>query len=312
MKPNILFMGTPAFAVPSLNILTGHGYPIVGVVTQPDKPRGRGRKVVAPPVKDCAAALNIPVYQPDRVRDEGFLETFRGLAPDMVVLVAFGQILPLEIIAFPPLGCINVHPSLLPKYRGAAPMNWAIIEGETTTGVTIMHMDEGLDSGDMLLQEETAIGDHETFDHLHDRLSEMGARLLVQTLEGIVDGSAVRTPQDPSLVTMAPKITGETSRIDWERPAGEIVNLIRGLSSLPGAHTQFRGKKLKIFAASLDATGAGETPGALFSREKEGTIGVAAQDGVVLIEELQLAGKKRMKAGDFLRGYRISPGDCLE
>lgn len=305
-------MGTPAFAIPSLQLLIEHYYPVVGVVTQPDRPRGRGRKLVSPPVKEYAATLNIPIYQPDRVRDEEFLETFRVLSPDMVVLVAFGQILPGEIIAYPPLGCINVHPSLLPKYRGAAPMNWAIIEGEDTTGVTIMHMDEGLDSGDILIQEETAIGDGETFDHLHDRLSAMGARLLVRAVEDITEGRAVRTPQDSSLVTMAPKITRETSRIDWKRPAQEIVNLIRGLSSTPGAYAMFKGKKLKIFMASGDTLPPEEVAGTVSPLEKEGKIRVATGNGYVYIEELQLEGKKRMKSGAFLRGYQLSPGDLLE
>ncbi len=305
-------MGTPAFAIPSLKILIEHDFSIAGVVTQPDRPKGRGRKLVAPPVKDYAATLNIPLYQPDRVRDESFLEIFKEISPEMVVLVAFGQILPREIVEFPPLGCVNVHPSLLPKYRGPAPMNWTIIGGEERTGVTIMRIDEGMDSGDVLLQEETEIGDSETFDHLHDRLSEMGAQLLFKAVEGISAGTITRKPQDSSLLSVAPKITRATSRIDWKRPAREIVNLIRGLSSIPGAYTLFKGKKVKIFDASWEEMPTTGVPGALSPLKKEGKIRVAAKDGYVYIEELQLEGKKRMKTGDFLRGYQISPGDLLE
>ena len=305
-------MGTPEFAIPSLKILIDNDYPIIGVVTQPDRPRGRGRRLVAPPVKDYAAVLNIPIYQPDRVRDEFFLDAFRKISPAMVVLVAFGQILPGEIIEFPPLGCVNVHPSMLPKYRGAAPMNWTLIRGEEKTGVTIMRIDEGMDSGDIFLQKETAIDAAETFDQLHDRLSEMGAQLLLRAVEKIADGTVIRTPQDSSLVTMAPKITRETSRIDWKIPARKIVNLIRGLSSTPGAYALFKGKKLKIFAASGEGMPTTGAPGELSPLKKEGKIRVTAGDGYVYIEELQLEGKKRMKTGDFLRGYKISPGDLLE
>jgi len=312
MKPRILFMGTPAFAIPSLKILLEHEYPVLGVVTQPDRPRGRGRKLVALPVKDYATTLNIPIYQPERVRDEKFLETFREISPAMVVLVAFGQILPREIIEFPPLGCVNVHPSMLPKYRGPAPMNWAIIRGEEKTGVTIMRIDEGMDSGDIFLQEETALGAAETFDQLHNRLSEMGAQLLLKAVEGISAGIITRTPQDSSLVTMAPKITRETGRIDWKAPAREIVNLIRGLSSTPGAYAFFKGKKLKIFAAAGEEIPTTGVPGELSALKKKGKLRVTAGDGYVFMEELQIEGKKRMKAGDFLRGYSISPGDLLE
>lgn len=305
-------MGTPAFALPSLKILTENNYPVIGVITQPDRPKGRGRKLVAPPVKNYADTRNIPTYQPERVRDETFLERFKKLSPDMVVLVAFGQILPGKIIEFPALGCINVHPSLLPQYRGAAPINWTLMRGEGKTGVTIMLMDEGMDSGDILLQEETAIDPVETFDHLHDRLSNIGARLLLRAVEGIIAGTITKTPQDSSLVTMAPKITGEISRIDWKRSARETVNLIRGLSSTPGAHTSLRGKKLKIFNASQQETSPTGVPGELSVLKKEQKLRVATKDGYVYIEELQIEGKKRMKVEDFLRGYHILPGDILE
>src|SRR5512139_465313 len=205
-KPRILFMGTPEFAVPSLDLLVEKAWPVIGVVTQPDRPKGRRQRLVASPVKEAAGRHGLTVYQPEKVRAPEFLEIFRAIAPDMVVLVAFGQILPKEIIDGPPLGCINVHPSLLPKFRGAAPMNWALIRGEAKTGISIMRMDEGVDSGDILLQEETAIEPGETYDHLHDRLAVMGAQCLMRATEGMAEGSVRRVPQDHSLATLAPRI----------------------------------------------------------------------------------------------------------
>ena len=215
-KPRIIFMGTPAFALPALELLHTRQYPIITVVTQPDRPQGRGQKEVAPPVKVLAQRLGLPVLQPQKVKDSSFLEIFSGLNPDMVVVAAFGQILPKAIIDFPRLGCLNIHPSLLPKYRGAAPLNWSIIRGETKTGVTIMLMDEGMDSGDILLQQESPLGADETVGQLHDRLAIEGANLLVKTIENICDGTSVRKAQDASLVTFAPRLTKETGRINWQ------------------------------------------------------------------------------------------------
>lgn len=312
MKPTILFLGTPEFAVPSLDILVKNDYTILGVVTQPDKPKGRGKKLVPPPVKIFAENAGIPIYQPDRVRDETFLRVFREISPDMVVLAAFGQILPIEIIELPRMGCLNVHPSLLPLYRGAAPINWALINGEEKTGVTIMMMDEGVDTGDILLQEEMDIAPDEIFDNLHNRLSQLGAEILLKAVKGVAEGSIERKPQDSSRATYAPKLTKDTGYIDWNQSAHEIVNLIRGLSSTPGAYAFLRDKKLKIYHA---------VPGPLSTGEKEpGTIGqfmesglqVSTADGHVYIQDVQLEGKKRLSIDSFLRGFRLSQDDVLE
>jgi len=313
MKLDILFMGTPEFAIPSLKALLENGYNVVGVVTQPDKPKGRGKKYIAPPVKTCALKMGIPVYQPDRVRDKNFLETFRKISPDMVVLVAFGQILPKELINFPKFGCLNVHPSLLPKYRGAAPINWPIINGDRKTGVTIMLMDEGVDSGDILLQEETDIDIDDTFDDLHERLSKMGAELLIRTVRGVMDATLDGTPQDASLATLAPRLTREAGYINWDNEAGKITNLIRGLSSHPGAYSFLGDKKLKIFyAVPGKEKSSGEKEPGETGMLMEAGLQVATRDGHVYLKDVQLEGKKRMFIENFLRGYRLLPGNILE
>lgn len=312
MKPKILFMGTPEFAVPSLDILVKNSYTIAGVVTQPDRPKGRGRKSLPSPVKVYAEDSDIPVYQPERVRDEEFLSLFRENVPDMVVLAAFGQILPKEIIELPPLGCLNVHPSLLPRYRGAAPINWALIEGEEITGVTIMMMDEGVDTGDILLQRETDIAPDEIFDELHDRLSHLGAEILLEAVKGAVDGSITRTPQDSSLATYAPMLTKDTGYIDWNKSAYEIVNLIRGLSFSPGAYAFLGDKKLKIFHAVPGPLSSGEKEPGKIGQLMESGLQVSTADGHVYVQDVQLEGKKRMSVTDFMRGYRFSDDDVLE
>lgn len=305
-RPRILFMGTPAFALPALAGLAGHSYPIIGVVTQPDRPSGRGQKEIAPPVKSLALKLGLPVWQPEKVKEERFLETLHALNPDMIVVAAFGQILPKAIIDLPALGCLNIHPSLLPKYRGAAPLNWSIIRGETQTGVTIMLMDEGMDSGDILLQESTEIGTMETFGELHDRLADLGAALLLKTVEQIVSGTVSRRKQDPALVTFAPRLTKETGKINWQDPSHRIVNLIRGLCPTPGAYTLLDGQTLKIYRAEARAEQVDLPAGAVGRTSGDG-LPVAASDGYVLVKEVQLAGKKRMNIFDFLRGCRIKP-----
>lgn len=313
MKPSILFMGTPVFAVPSLKALAEAGYNIVGAVTQPDRPKGRGRKPVPPPVKTCALELGIAVYQPDRVRDNVFLETFRGISPDMVALAAFGQILPREIIEFPRFGCLNVHPSLLPRYRGAAPINWSIINGDRETGVTIMLMDEGVDSGDILLQEKMDIGADETFDDLHETLSTVGARLLIKAIRGVVDGTITGAPQDPSLVTLAPRLEREVGHIDWNDEPEKIVNLIRGLSSRPGAYSFLGDKKLKIFyAVAGKETSSGEKEPGTPGKMMEAGLQIATRDGHVYLKDVQLEGKKRMLIETFLRGHPLASDDTLE
>ncbi|MEA1935237.1 MAG: methionyl-tRNA formyltransferase [Thermodesulfobacteriota bacterium] len=310
MKPKIIFMGTPEFAIPSLEILVKNNCPIIGVVTQPDRPKGRGKKHVAPPVKTAARKYNLPVIQPEKVRDEEFLDIFRKLSPDMVVLVAFGQILPGEIIEFPEMGCINVHPSLLPKYRGAAPINWTLIRGEETTGITTILMDEGMDTGDILLQEETTIESDETFDKLHDRLSTMGSELLLKTVEGITEGTITRTPQDSTLATYAPRLKKEDSIINWQAGIKDILNLIKGLYPSPCAHTFIKEKKLKIFAATGEESNVPEAAGRIVDKTKKG-LQVAAKNGYIYLEEIQLENKRRMSVHDFLRGYRISQDDIL-
>jgi methionyl-tRNA formyltransferase len=309
-KPRILFMGTPAFALPSLQILYEQKYPIVGVVSQPDRPQGRGLKEIAPPVKMLAQKFGLPVFQPDKVRDGSFLETFYQLKPDMVVVVAFGQILPKEIIDDPPMQCLNVHPSLLPKYRGAAPINWPIIRGETKTGVTIMLMDEGMDSGDILTQQETEIGAAETYGELHDRLAQLGAAMLIKTIEQVAAGAAKRQPQDASGVTFAPRLKKETGKISWQNNVSDIVNLIRGLSPSPAAYSSLDGPILKIFSAEASQRKVSEAPGTIGTVSAAG-LAVAASDGYVILKDVQLAGKKRMLAKDFLRGYRLNPGTIL-
>jgi methionyl-tRNA formyltransferase len=309
-KPKILFMGTPAFAVPSLEILIKKEYPVIGVVTQPDKPKGRGRQMAFSPVKIIAGENGLSVFQPVRVREASFMETLGRLRPDVIIVAAFGQILPKEILENPPLGCINVHPSLLPKYRGPAPMHWTLIRGEEKTGVTIMCINEGVDTGDMLLQEETPIETNETYDHLHDRLAKMGAELLLKTLKEIEAGNALRQPQDDALATHAPRLKKEDGLINWQEKANDIATLIRGLSSTPGAYTYMEGKTLRVFMAVAQETALTEPVGAIGPVSEQG-MRVAVSDGYVHIQDVQMEGKKRMSVQDFLRGYRPQTGARL-
>jgi len=309
-KPRILFMGTPAFAVPALQGLVQCGYPVIGVVTQPDRPQGRGRATSPPPVKILAESLNLPLLQPEKVRDPLFLDIFREFAPDLVIVAAFGQILPGEVIHAPREGCINIHPSLLPKYRGAAPINWALIRGERTTGVTIMRMDEGVDSGAILLQEETPIGPEETFGELHDRLAILGAEMLIKTLEMLAAGTIRPRQQNHNLATLAPRLDREAGLIRWDNDCREIVSLIRGLSPVPCAYTGLGGKKLKVFKATAEPATIAEAPGTI-AGETPGAVRVTAGNGYVLLKEVQLEGKKRMAVRDFLRGCRIVSGQTL-
>lgn len=310
-KPRILFMGTPAFALPALEMLYGSGYPIAAVVTQPDRPAGREKKETAPPVKHMAQKFGLTVLQPASVKDPSFLEVLGKVRPDLVVVAAFGQILPKAVLDFPPLGCLNIHPSLLPAYRGAAPINWSIIRGEKQTGVTIMLMDEGMDSGDILTQEQTSIGKTETYGELHDRLALQGAALLVKTIDQVVSGDARRQKQDSSRATFAPRLNRETGRICWCNPAGDIVNLIRGLNPSPAAYTFLEGQALKIFTAAVKPDSPQEPPGFIAAATPEG-LPVAASGGYVVLKEIQLAGKKRMPVSDFLRGFKMKPEIVLE
>jgi methionyl-tRNA formyltransferase len=303
-------MGTPEFAVQSLTDLVRSGYPVIGVVTQPDRPKGRGRAIVPSPVKILADHLGLTVFQPDKVRNPSFLLTFRELAPDLVIVAAFGQILPKEIILTPKWGCINIHPSLLPKYRGAAPINWALIRGEQKTGVSIMRMDEGVDSGAILLQEETPIGPTETYGVLHDRLATMGAELLLIALAMLRANTLQPRPQDDRFATTAPRLTREDGLIRWENDHHSIVSLIRGLSPHPSAYTTIDGKQLKIFVASAEPAAGTEAPGTVCG-DTAAELRVAAGNGYVLLEELQFEGKKRMTARDFLRGFHVAQGHVL-
>lgn len=309
-KPRLLFMGTPEFAVPALTGLVEAGYPVDGVVTQPDRPKGRGRATAPSPVRGLADDLGLTVFQPERVRDPSFLNVFRDLAPDLVIVAAFGQILPREIIRTPKLGCINIHPSLLPRYRGAAPINWALIRGEEKTGVSIMCMDEGVDSGPVLLQGETPIGPSETYGMLHDRLARMGAELLLTALAMMQAGALHPQPQDHRLATTAPRLSREDGRIDWGKDYRTIVSLVRGLSPHPCAYTTIDGKQLKIFIAEAQAAAVSEKPGTIAGETAEGLL-VAAGNGYVLLRELQLEGKKRMAVGDWLRGFPVARGHVL-
>lgn len=296
----ILFMGTPEFAVPCLQSLLDAGHEVAAVFTRQDKPKGRGYALSAPPVKVLAERRGIPVYQPATLRTPEAEETVRGLAPDAIVVVAYGRILPKEILGIPRFGCINVHASLLPKYRGAAPIQWAVINGETVTGVTTMRMDEGIDTGDILLTDRTEIGPDETAGELSDRLSKMGAGLIVKTLEAIRNGTAVRTPQSGE-GCYASMLSREKSRVDWSRPSGEIHNLARGLLPWPAAWTVYGGKRLKVFGSAA-APGPGGEAGRV--SERDGRFLVNCGEGTVLeLLEVQPEGGRRMSGRDFLRGH---------
>jgi methionyl-tRNA formyltransferase len=304
----IVFMGTPEFACPTLRTLIDRGEQLLAVVTQPDRPKGRGQKMMPPPVKELALEHHIPVLQPDRVRDSAFVASIRELAPDLIVVVAFGQILPRELLEIPPLGCVNVHASLLPRYRGAAPLNWCIINGESETGVTTMLMDTGLDTGPMLLRRSTPIDENENIVSLHDRMALMGAELLAETLDRLAEGCIAPVPQDDSQSCYAPLLKKGDGLIDWNRPARRIHDLVRGLAVWPGAQTSFHGQTLKLFRTRV-ADGRG-VPGTVL-RSTGGVLEVACLDSSLLIEELQLAGKKRLDSASFLAGCPVAEGVML-
>ncbi|MBL0224391.1 MAG: methionyl-tRNA formyltransferase [Geobacteraceae bacterium] len=301
----VIFMGTPEFACPTLQKLIDRGDRVVAVVTQPDRPKGRGQHVMSPPVKELAARYALPVYQPHKVRDPDFIETLRNLAPDVIVVIAFGQILPKSLLDIPPLGCINVHASLLPRYRGAAPLNWCIINGETETGVTTMLMDVGLDTGPMLLKRSTPIDGDEDIVSLHDRMSAMGAELLSETLDRLVAGTIEAQEQNDSESCYAPMLKKEDGRINWDRDARSIHNQVRGLAVWPGAYTCLNGQVLKVYRSKV-ADGNG-LPGTVVRADRHG-IEVACREGSLIVEELQLAGKKRLEAASFLAGFALPVG----
>lgn len=297
----LVYMGTPQFAVGPLRALAAAGHEIAGVVTRTDKPAGRGRSLTAPPVKSAAEEMGFPVYQPKRVRESAFVDQLRSIGPEAIVVAAYGQILPKDILALPKYGCINIHASLLPLYRGAAPINWAIISGENHTGITIMQMDEGMDTGAILMQERIVIDPADTAGSITERLSTVGARLITAALPLIVDGRLLPLPQNGSRATLAPLLKKEDGLIDWNIPAYDIHNRIRGLSPWPGAYTFLDGKIIKIIAAEA-VSGTGE-PGLLYEKDKQ-TLETGTGKGLLRIVSIQPEGKRPMTAGDFLRGHR--------
>lgn len=304
-----VFMGTPAFALQTLQGLIDAGCNLVGVYTQPDRPKGRGKQLAAPPVKELAQQHDIPVYQPGKLRQPEAVAELEALAPDLIVVVAYGQILPKSVLEIPRHGCINVHASLLPKYRGAAPINKAIIDGETETGITTMYMDVGLDTGDMLIKKTLSIGTEETAGELHDRLASLGRETMEETLRKLCAGTLQREVQDDDQSTYASMMKKEDGRIDWNLSATDIHNKIRGLDPWPGAYTSLNNELLKLARTSPEATDGGK-PGSIVSADKTG-VRIACASGTLLVKELQLAGRKRLVAADFLRGCNLEPGTIL-
>ena len=307
----VIFMGTPNFAVPSLEALLQH-HEVVLVVTQPDKPKGRGKKMAFSPIKECALQHNIPVLQPAKVREPEFVEELRKYQPDLIAVTAFGQILTEDILSIPKYGCINVHGSLLPKYRGAAPMQWAIIDGETVTGITTMYMAKGLDSGDMLLKGEVEITPEDTFATVHDKMAVVGANLLVETLQKLENGTLQREEQNHDAATYAPMLTKETGHVDWSKTAKEIINLIRGLNPAPAAYVIYENEVLKIFKAEqTDITTESQKCGEIVAVVKKGFV-VKCGDGCLLVTEVQARGGKRMATDAYLRGHSMELGILLQ
>ncbi len=310
----IAFLGTPDFALPSLDMLAQRDCTIVGVFTQPDKPVGRKMVLQPPPVKTAALALGLPVFQFARIRDPEGVEVLRSLAPDLLITAAFGQILSRDILAIPPLGCINVHGSLLPAYRGAAPIQWALIDGLEETGVTTMMTEIGIDTGDILLQRALAIGPDETAGELFARVALLGAQTLCDTLDALENDTLTRTPQDESRATHCRMLTKETGRIDWTKPAKHVHDLVRGVNPWPGATAELDGDTIKIWKTRLlppeksASPNANEAPGTIRRADKE-NLWVMAADGAVAIETLQAPGGKRLAAADFLRGRSIRAGE---
>ena len=300
----IVFMGTPDFSVNALENIVKAGHDVVGVITQPDKPKGRGGKMQYTPVKEKALELGLDVYQPQRVKETEFIEKLKEMNHDAIVVIAFGQILPKAILDMPKYGCINVHASLLPKYRGAAPIQWSVIDGEKETGVTTMYMNEGLDTGDIIDKVVVPIDKKETGGSLFDKLAIEGGKLILKTLIELENGTAVRTPQDDSKSNYAGMINKQLGKIDFNKSANEIERLIRGLNPWPSAYTKMDGKTLKIWDADVDDSENDSAPGTITEVGKD-FIRVATGKGSLKILELQLEGKKRMKTRDFLNGAKI-------
>ena len=307
----IVFMGTPEFAVPSLKALVQANHEICGVFTQPDKPKNRGMKLQISPVKECALSAGLPVFQPEKMRDGEALAILRELRPDLIAVAAYGQILPADILQLPPLGCVNVHSSLLPKYRGAAPINWAILNGEDETGVTIQRMAEGIDTGDILAQASTPIDINENAAQLTTRLARMGAELLVETVRELETGSAAATPQNENRASHAPMLSKELSPMDWSKTARQLHDQVRGLYPWPSASAVLEGIRCKIIRTSLINAETDRQPGTVLQADKKG-LRVACGDGKILeILELQPDGKKVMSAAAFLMGHSIQTGTVI-
>lgn len=301
-------MGTPAFACPILEALVARPDPVVGVVCQPDRPRGRGLAVTAPDVKRLAVARGVPVLQPEKVRDAAFLDALRALSPDLIVVAAYGRILPRSVLELPPHGCINVHASLLPRHRGAAPVTWAILAGDAVTGVTIMAMNEEMDAGDVLLTRETPIRPDDTGGALTERLSQLGARAIGEAIDGLRAGTLRPVPQPPVGITFAPRIERAQCRLDWQRSAEELERQVRALAPAPSAFTTLDGRLLKVHRAAF----AGDTgpQGRVLAAGPDGIV-VAAGTGALRLHEVQPEGRRRMAVADFVAGHPVPPGTCL-
>jgi methionyl-tRNA formyltransferase len=325
MGLKIVFMGTPAFAVPCLDMLVKEGYEVAAVVTQPDKPKGRGNKLSTLPIKEYALNQGIEVLQPEKIRTAEFEAKIKDINPDLLVTVAYGKILPKTLLDIPDLGCINVHGSILPKYRGAAPIHWAIINGEKETGITTMYTDIGTDTGDMLLKKFVAITDKMTVGELHDQLSIVGAEVLKDTLIQLQNGNLKRTPQDNTEATYAPMIKKDTGLIGWNKASVDIHNLVRGTNPSPGAYTFYKGERMRIWATEVlngfqsetkpgcmasSAAERNDQPGCIMKVDKDGLI-ISAIDGSIKITEIQFDSSKRMSVEEYIRGHRISEGEIL-
>ena len=308
-KLKTIFMGTPDFAVPCLEVLQAKTE-VLAVITQPDRPKGRGHNLQASPVKQKALEYNLPVLQPEKIKTEEFTAELERLQPDLIVVVAFGQILSQRILDIPPLGCVNVHASLLPRYRGAAPIHWSIINGEKETGVTTMLMDAGLDTGDMLLKDKGAITEEMTTEELHDQLMAMGGKLLAETIDGLANGTITPEKQDDSISNYAGMLNKETGHIDWSKSAVEIHNLIRGLNSWPVAWSMKDGKNYKFWRTKVENRNSDKAPGTVVELRKN-SFCLATGEGLLEVLEIQPPSKKRMSAGDLLRGHGVAVGDIF-
>ena len=308
-KLKTIFMGTPDFAVPCLEVLQAKTE-VLAVITQPDRPKGRGHNLQASPIKQKALEYNLPVLQPEKIKTEEFTAELEKLQPDLIVVVAFGQILSQRILDIPPLGCVNVHASLLPRYRGAAPIHWSIINGEKETGVTTMLMDAGLDTGDMLLKDKVTITEEMTTEELHDQLMAMGGKLLAETIDGLANGTITPEKQDDSISNYAGMLNKETGHVDWSKSAVEIHNLIRGLNSWPVAWSMKDGKNYKFWRTKVENRNSDKAPGTVVELRKN-SFCLATGEGLLEVLEIQPPSKKRMSAGDLLRGHGVAVGDIF-